>query len=275
MRVAASVIVGGLAGLTAVGVGQPGPDFARASELYNSAEAAMAEQRYADAIRDYAAAYDITKDPVLFYKLGAANERAGNCQAALPYYAGYLKEAKPTDRFKVLTEAHIRACGGDPATLEGAGSGSGSATGSGSGSAAPAEGSDAGSGSAAVPAPVTLTRHGTNAAWLLVGGSIALFTVGGVLAYSSGSSEQDIKDLYAGLGGRVPTWNAATQQRLQELVDEGHRYQHLSWAAFGVGVGLGAAAAVVFYRYPTTETTLHVAPTVSPKGAGVTARVRF
>jgi len=274
MRVTASVIVGGLAGLTAVGVGQPGPDFAHATELYNAAETAMTEQRYGDAIRDYAAAYEITKDPVLFYKLGSANERAGNCQAALTYYAGYLKEAKPTDRFKVLTEAHIRACGGDPAALESAGSGAGSGAAAGSGSAAPAAGSDAGSGSAILP-PVTLTRHGTNAAWLLVGGSIALVTVGGVLAYSAGSSEQDIKDLYAGLGGRVPTWNAETQKRYQDLVDEGHRYQHLSWAAFGVGIGLGAAAAYLFYRHPTTETTLHVAPAVSPHAAGVTARFRF
>jgi hypothetical protein len=274
MRVAASVVVGGLAGLTAVGVGQPAPDFAHATELYNAAETAMTEQRYADAIRDYAAAYDITKDPVLFYKLGSANERAGNCQAALTYYAGYLKEAKPTDRFKVLTEAHIRACGGDPAALEAAGSGSGSGSAGGSGSAAPGD-SDAGSGSGSALPPMTLTRHGTNASWLLVGGAIAFVTVGGVLAYSAGSSEQDIKDLYAGLGGRVPAWNAATQKRYQDLVDEGHRYQHLSWAAFGVGIGLGAAAAYLFYRHPTSETTLHVAPAVSPHTAGVTARVRF
>src|SRR5262245_26114878 len=156
-RALAGVIVGTVAGLCAVGAGQPAPDFDRASELYKSAEAAMAEQRYADAIRDYAAAYDITKDPVLFYKLGAASERAGNCSAALTYYAGYLKDAKPTDRFKVLTEAHIRACGGDPAALATAGSGT-----AGSGSAAPAgstagSGSDAGSGSATT---TTLVRHG-------------------------------------------------------------------------------------------------------------------
>src|SRR5262245_38030358 len=267
-RALGGVIVGTVAGLSAVGAGQPAPDFDRATELYKSAEAALAEQRYADAIRDYSAAYDITKDPVLYYKLGAANERAGNCGAAMIYYAGYLKEAKPSDRFKVLTEAHIRACGGDPAALAAAGSGSGS------GSAQPTPGSGSSAGSSAGPATTTtVVRPGSNAAWLLVGGSLAFFTIGGVLAYSAGSSEQDIKDLYAGLGGHVPEWNDATQKRYQDLVDEGHRYQHLSWAALGIATGLGAAAAYMFWRYPTESMTLRVAPTVAPHAAGVTARV--
>src|SRR6185369_16837976 len=76
---------------------QPAPtEVERAKDLYTSAEAAMREARYADAIRDYGAAYEITRDAVLFYKIGAAHERLGKCDVALIYYRRYLKEAQPS-----------------------------------------------------------------------------------------------------------------------------------------------------------------------------------
>ena len=39
----------------------PPPDFAHAKELYDNANAAMARGDYGDAVRDYGAAYEITK----------------------------------------------------------------------------------------------------------------------------------------------------------------------------------------------------------------------
>jgi hypothetical protein len=140
--VAAGVLAGVIAasmvlaprGSIEVSQAQPSaPDIARAKELYQLAETAMAEQRHGDAARDYGAAYDITKDPVLFYKIGAANERGGKCDVALIYYRRYLREAKPNEQFTTLTRERITACGGDPKD-----EGSGSATvpaGSGWGSA--------------------------------------------------------------------------------------------------------------------------------------------
>src|SRR4051812_26164178 len=92
----------------------------QAAELYRSAEAAMTDARWADAIRDYGAAYELTKDPVLFYKLGSAYARAGNCTAAATYLARYTREGKPADVAKFAGEAKKRldecyaATGGKP-----------------------------------------------------------------------------------------------------------------------------------------------------------------
>src|SRR5687767_7172820 len=92
---------------------QPAPaDVERAKQHYASGQQAMTDGRFADAVREYGAAYDITKDPVLFYKIGNANERAGKCDVALIYYDRYLKEARPDAQFVALTEERIKACGG-------------------------------------------------------------------------------------------------------------------------------------------------------------------
>ena len=54
----------------------PPPDLARAKELYDSGDQAMSEGRYARRGADFGAAYDITHDPVLFFKIGDG-EREG------------------------------------------------------------------------------------------------------------------------------------------------------------------------------------------------------
>ena len=236
------------------------PDLAHAKELYSTANQAMTEGRFEDAARDFGAAYDITHDPVLFFKIGVANEKAGHCDTAQIYFSRYLKEGKPDPKFQQLAQDHIRACGGDArnlqpeepeADLTGSGSASeGSAAGS--GSAMPeAAGSDTGSaaaGSAAIlpPPPPPLHPHGNDAAWLMVGGGLAFVTIGAVLAYSASSSEQDLKDLYVGLDGNPPVYDATVAKRYQNLVDEGHRYEHLSWGAFGVAGGFAVAATILF-----------------------------
>src|SRR5262245_13563766 len=71
---------------------QPSTDVARAKDLYRSGEAAMKDGRFDDAVRDYGAAYELSKDPALFFKIGRANHRAGRCEIALIYYARYLRE---------------------------------------------------------------------------------------------------------------------------------------------------------------------------------------
>ena len=99
-----SVVIAAVIGaLAAAAVAQPATgdtpapaDVARAKELYTAAEAAMADVDYPSAIRDYNAAYDITRDPVLFYKIGTAHEKAGKCPIAVVYYRRYLAEATVT-----------------------------------------------------------------------------------------------------------------------------------------------------------------------------------
>jgi tetratricopeptide (TPR) repeat protein len=260
---------------------QPAPDVAHAKELYQLAETAMAEKRFADAARDYGAAYEITKDPVLFYKIGSANERVGKCDVALIYYRRYLREAKPSEGFAALARDRITACGGDPAAVgsgseSGSGSGSGERNVSGAGSAA----SEVGSAGSALPPPPPAAKPGKHrVAWLLVGGSIATLTIGAVLAYSANAAESDIDDLYVGLNGTPPVFDAKTKARFDDLVSEGERYQNLSRISFGIAGGLAIAAAVKFVLDGRDDVPadkgVHVTPTVSPQGAGVSAVIRF
>jgi hypothetical protein len=267
------------------------PDLAHAKELYDAANQAMNENRFDDAAQGYGAAYDITHDPILFFKIGVANEKAGHCDTALIYFGRYIKEAKPELKYEAMAQDHIRACHGDARdvlTDQGsdaavpAGSGSGStepATGSGSaeepaagsGSAAvlPEAGSDAGSALVAPPPPVSDHPRGNDAAWLMVGGGLAFVTLGAVLAYAASSSEQDLDDLYVGLDGKPPVYDATLAKRYQGLLDEGHRYEHLSWGAFGVAGGFAVAATVLFLHGRHES---RIEPVVGTHSAGVSVR---
>jgi hypothetical protein len=330
-RVLAIALSAGLATLAVRTEAQPTPDFARAKQLYDAASSELDKGAYTDAVRDFGAAYEITKDPVVFYKIGVANEKAGKCDVALVYYARYVREAKPAQHFIDITKEHVAACGGDWRSLEAkptpaektdtlagmdsgsAGSGSdvglgknlptggsisscsgsgcstyavpttlvdaGSASlGSGSGSADAVvdagSGSDVGGGSAA---PAIGHRHGRDLPWLMVGGALAFVTAGAVLAYSASSSEQDIRDLYVGLDNMSPVFDAKTQQRYQDLLDEGHRYQYLAWGSFAIATGFAAAATILFVRDhdEQEQQRVFVTPTASPTGAGVSATIRF
>ena len=86
------------------------PDYEAAKKHYQAAEKASAEGRHAQAAREYGIAYDITKDPVLFFKIGNSYDRAGDCTAAKVYYLRYLKEGKPAPEYRQRTEALIAAC---------------------------------------------------------------------------------------------------------------------------------------------------------------------
>jgi hypothetical protein len=293
------VAVGLAAGLATLAVhndsgAQPAPDYARAKQLYDAATAEYDKGAWSDAERDFGAAYEITKDPVLFFKIGAAYEKAGTCEIALSYYTRYLREAKPTQSFIDLTKDRVDACGGDwkvvlaaagmttPATAEPA-TGSGSASGSAAGSGSAADtGSGSGSGSDAVAltglgsATVADKPHTRDLPWIMVGGALAFATAGAVLAYSASSSEQDIKDLYVGLDGKTPVFDMKTQQRYQELLDEGHRYQYLSWGAFGVAAGFGVAATLIFiHDHVVEERRVLITPTATPTTAGAAVTVHF
>jgi hypothetical protein len=109
----------------------------------------------------------------------------------------------------------------------------------------------------------------------MVGGSIAFATAGAVLAYSAKSSEQDLKDLYAGVNNMPVVYDAATANRYHELVDQGHRYEHLSWAALGVAGACATGAAILFLRGGDDDERVSIAPLVTPHVSGLTARLRF
>ena len=64
----------------------------------------MNENRFDDAAQSYGAAYDITHDPILFLKIGVANEKAGRCDTALIYFGRYIKEAKPELKYQAMAQ---------------------------------------------------------------------------------------------------------------------------------------------------------------------------
>jgi len=265
------------------------PDMDRAKILYSQANAEMNSGQFAEAARDYGAAYDITKDAVLFFKIATANEKAGRCDVALIYFGRYLKEAHPEPKFAEITQERIRVCGGKVGTWSTQGSGAQGAPDRASGLGPRASGDQkpveapvqvaeptlqpaVGS-----PQPAAAPQSGASstAAWLLAGGSLAFVTAGVVLAYSASSSEQDVKDLYAGTNGIVPTYDAATASRYHDLIDEGHRYEYLSWTSFAIAAGCAAGAAILFVRGNHDEETLSVAPVIAPHQSGVAATLRF
>lgn len=239
---------------------------ARATELSDAAEAAMAGGRYDAAATAYGEAYDLTQDPLLLFKIATANDQAGKCDLAVGDYARYLREAPPSPKLAALADERIAACAGVVWSTDSAGSAEGSAVGS-AGSATPAPAPEP---PTPPPPPPIPRRHGNDAAWLAVGGSLAFVTVGAVLAYAASSSEQDLRDLYVGLGNTPPTYDAKTAKRYQDLLDEGHRYQHLSWGSFGIAAGFAIGATILFVRGDVA-----IAPVVTPHEAGAAATVRF
>ncbi len=261
------LVVGGAA-LAPATRAQPAPDLQRAKDLYVAAETAMTEGRYPDAIRDYGAAFDLTRDPILFYKIANAHEKAGKCDVALIYYGRYLKEGSPTEQFAELTRERVRACGGGP-PVPAPGPGSAERPATGSASAPIGGGSDAGS--AAVGTTMTGRDRG---AWLLVATSVALVTIGSVLAYAANSAESDITDLYVGFTGMPARYDDDTRETYEELIAEGRRYERLSWLSFGLA-GATAIGAIMLLKTGRAEGTVQVAPTASPTAGGVSATLRW
>lgn len=228
-------------------------------DLYDAATKAMEEARYPDAIRDFTAAYELTQDPVLFFKLGTAHEKAGDCATALTYYKRYLAEAKPEQQFIDLTNERIKACEQPPPTPEPAPPPD----------PAPAPAPEVTPPTPLPPAPVDVTpSRSKDIAWLFVGGALTFATAGAVLAYSTSSAESDIKDLYVSTGNMPPDFDANTKRRYDDLVAEGERYELLSIISFGLAAGCAAGATLFFWK-ASNEDKPAVTPVITPTGASV------
>lgn len=123
-------------------------------------------------------------------------------------------------------------------------------------------------------APAIASSRNKDAAWLFVGGALTFLTAGAVLAYSTSSVEQDIRDLYVTADNSSPEFDASTRERYEALQREGRRYEILAWSSFGLAAACAAGAAVFFVR-ASRESDVTVAPTVAPTGAGVSLSLRF
>jgi hypothetical protein len=139
---------------------------------------------------------------------------------------------------------------------------------------APAEPEPAAAEPTAPEATAPRSSANKDAAWLFVGGALTFLTAGIVLAYSTSSVEQDQRDLLMTPSGDPADFDFETQQRYDELDEEGRRYEILSWTSFGLATAFAAGAAIFFVR-ASNEDDVTVTPTVSPSGAGVTLRLGF
>jgi len=274
------------------------PDFEQARIHYQNAEQAMAEGRYAGAAAEYIVAHEITGDAVLFYKVGFAYEKAGNCEQALVYYRRYLRNGSPSDTQKTQTDERIAACGGKASTDAGTGAETEPDTGTepdaGTGDGAGEEtgtGTGTGTGAPEEPAPTTdpsFLDEGSSwkrsAGWIFLGTTVALATTGTILALSGQSREEDLQSLgdYQDAQGFPAAYEGTVRDRYEDLVDEGDRFNTYSKVAF-VAAGVTAVAGITLLILDSTggksesgtaiSRTLH--PVVGRDHAGVAAWFRF
>lgn len=237
----------------ALGAGVAHAQPADPKDLYSAATQAMDEGRYADAVRDFTAAYELTQDPVLFFKLGSAHESSGDCTTAITYYSRYLAEAKPEQSFIDLTNERIKACEPEPAPEPAA------------------EPAPEPAPTPLPPAPAVTPSRNKDIAWLFVGGALTFVTTGAVLAYSTSSAEADLRDLYLSPSGTPPRFDSDTQRRYDDLVAEGERYELLSIISFSLAGACAAGASYFFWR-ASQESEPVVTPVVTPTSAGVSVR---
>jgi hypothetical protein len=234
----------------------------KAREHFISATKAMDAGDYAFAAQQFAIAYEYTKDPVLFYRIGKANDLAGDCQTALVYYKRYMNEANPDEEFTKLTNDLIGACNKKLGIDDGTGAtgtGDDDDDGSGTGIMLPGDDDDAPPPDDPVKPPSFTDEKPTwkrTAAWVSVGLTVAAVTTGAVLGLSASSREEDIENLisFRDAQGNPASFDGNTKERYEELIDEGDRLNSLSVVAFGVAGG-AAAAAIVFFILDSTSSS--------------------
>src|SRR5262249_46509523 len=81
---------------------RPQDPTAVARERYQKGTAYYDLGRYADAIRQFEAAYELKNDPALLYNLAQSHRLAGNAEQALHFYRTYLRRVpKATNRDEI------------------------------------------------------------------------------------------------------------------------------------------------------------------------------
>jgi hypothetical protein len=225
------------------------PDYEAARRAYRTAEAAMASGDYAAAARDFGIAYRQSRDPVLFFKIATAFQKAGDCHTAVVYYRRYLAEGKPDASFQARTQAEIAVCGAATAT------------------AAPT-----------APAHDDRASWQRPVAWTAVGMTAALVTAGTVLGMAARSRQSDLEDLLDDAGDQPFAGSARAEY--EDLIDEGERFERLSIVALSAA-GVTAVAAVLCFALDGDDDDrrgtagIELSPTVSPDGAGLFAGWSF
>jgi hypothetical protein len=303
-----------MASLLAIAVGAAGlpplarvaraddPDKADAKTHYMNAEQAMAEGRYDAAAAEYGIAYEITKDPLIFLKIGNATLAAGKCPAAVVYFKRYLKEGNPPEEWREATQAKIDKCegtGGDgdgdaavttteaetepePDQTE-TGSGTGTGTGTGTGSEETTETTE--TTETGDQAPSFLDSKPSwkrSAGWISLGATVIFGTAGAILAMSGESREEDLANLteFRDANQEPAAYDGNVSDRYEKLIEEGERFNKMSRIAFGAaGVTLVAAVTLLVLdagsHHGESGSAISLTPVVDHHGGGLAATFGF
>lgn len=270
----------------------PAPDYEAAKQHYQKAEQAAAKSEWSTAAKEYGIAYEITRDAVLFFKLGNAYQLSGDCTRAVEYFERYLKEANPSEEYARDTQERIHECqsgAAASATTSEGGQKSGDVASdqrsAGDSPLAPRLAEDTGSDDlppgeqpSFIEEEVTWQQ---TAAWSSVGLTVAFLSASAVLGLSASSREEDLNNLlrYTDSAGRPARFDSTVRSRYEDLQDEGDEFNSLSMVALGLA-GASAAAAVVFFLLDDSvdedsEGSLSLAPTIGGDSFGVHAGYRF
>lgn len=269
-------------------------DFEKAKGHYITATRALGNGEYIFAAKEFFAAYEITKDPILFFKIGLSHDMAGDCGAASIFYRRYLEEANPTGDEKADAQKRLADCdaklgpvssGPDPSSLP-------------STSAEPLPGPadlpddpEAEATEPQVEEDSDLYRPSVGkattmqtVAWVAIGAAAISGTIGGVLTMSADSKEAELEDLVAfPAGGMRTPFEGADREKYEKLVDDGERLQTMAYIAWGVA-GAAATTAIVLFILDSGDSgsdepsgqSAMVVPTAGPNGTvGVSASWEF
>lgn len=256
------------------------PDYKAAAEHYKTAEAAMASGDFATAALEYGVAFDITKDPILFFKIGQANERAGKCPVALTYYNRYLREGNPSEDYRKLTEERVAVCsqpGGappvepppvEPPPVDPVDPGVGALD--------PGDGDDSGLGLGGGDGGPSFIDGGTSwkrkGAWIATGVTVALTAAGVVLAMSAEGTEEDLQALIDFRNGGRPVRFDEVRDQYASLQADGERFDKLATIALASAGATAVIATTLFLldRGSGGESSVaRLRPTVDRHGGGL------
>jgi hypothetical protein len=117
-------------------------------------------------------------------------------------------------------------------------------------------------------------------AWAGVAATVALVTAGGImgLAAQSRSDEISRREQMVGLDGQPPRFDAATESQFSGLRSDGQAFDRAAIALLTAAGVTAVASGVLFYvdhRNKGGEKPVTLAPSLGPRGAGLSARWEF
>ncbi len=279
---AASPLLSTSSSVYAQPAGKKKPDYKAAKKHYQNGERAVVAKKWKKAAKEFSIAYDITQDPVLFFKIANAYQMSGDCPSAITYFERYNAEAKPSEEYQRDTKKRINNCETKIAIANSWSTQDNSDTPS---PMDPMDDQGAGTSTAMDYAeqPAFVDEEVTwqkTAAWTSIGVSAAFLTAGAVLGLSAQSREEDLNTLirFRNSADQPTSYDQTVSDRYKSLADEGDTLNTMSMVAFGVA-GASAATAIVFFLLDDSpdESAGHtlISPTIGKGSYGVNAGWEF